>query len=397
MLLLVAGLLFLLPLAADAQEEGAGSDSVLSAEQIESLHDQLSAEPDSADSDLWEEYQRYRDKDEMQGTGERVKVGDSVEVEASEHIRGSVVSVGGRTIVRGYVDGDAVAIGGDVILYDGAVVEGDAVSVGGRVRVEGDARVRGEQVSISIPSPFHFAYGMDTEDLERGFGFISLGISIGYLIVGLLLAYLLYAIAGHRMDVISRRVEAEPGQSFLIGILGSLGTPVALLLATILLTITIIGLILLPVLLIVWWLLVFAGFVAVCVAVGRRLAHARDSDASLGRARSPYFYILVGFLTVHVFWILAAVFETLGSSFGVLSLICNILGAIVLTFANTLGFGAVLLCRFGTQLPGGGPAFIPAPARPGSPVPDSSASAMSPPPPPPPPGEGPPPEGDRLS
>ncbi len=380
--LLPVGALLLIPLVASAQDTAA--DSVLSAEEIESLHEQLDA-ADTTESDLWEEYQQYRDRDDLHASGERVKVGDSVEVDASERIRGSVVSIGGRTIVSGHVEGDAVAIGGDVILRSGAVVEGDAVSVGGRVRRESGVRVMGEQVSVTIPSPFSFSHDFDYDDYnDWSFGAISMGFTLGYLLIGLLLTYLLYAIASHRLDVVSRRVDAEPGQSFLVGILGSLGAPVAMILATVLLTITIIGLLLVPVLLFVWWLLGFAGFAAVALAVGRRLGHLRDGAASLGRSRSPYFYILLGFLALHGFWILSSVFDLFGSALGVLSLICSILGAIVLTFANTLGFGAVLLCRFGTQLPGGGPAFVPA-----SSAASSAASSTGPPtpPPPPPPGE----------
>ena len=56
-------------------------------------------------------------------------------------------------------------------------------------------------------------------------------------VVGVLLALLAYAIAGRRLDVASRRAEVEPGQSFLVGLLGAFGTPLAVIIGSLLLAI----------------------------------------------------------------------------------------------------------------------------------------------------------------
>lgn len=393
--LVVLGLLMLVPLTAQAQ------DSVLTAEQIESLDAQLDHDTnvDNQDqrlevgapdrkSDLWEEYQRYRDKDDIRTSGELVKIGDSVTVSENERINGDVVSIGGSVDIFGYVDGDVVAIGGDVRLHDGAEVGGDAVSVGGQVREMGDAHVHGEKVSISIPIPGNWSWDLGLDRANRRTSqFFSAGFSLVFLLVGLLLVFLFQAIGGRRMDVMSRRIEAEPGQSFLIGILGAFGTPLAALIATILLAITIVGLLLVPVLGIFIWILMFGGFVALLLAVGRRIAHARSDDEMLAGTRSPYYYLLIGFVAVNFFGILASVFELLGGGFlSAIAVLFDVINLFVLLFAVTLGYGGLLLSRFGSQLPGGSPAFVPA----GTAAAAGAAGAVAgfadvmPPPPPPP-------------
>lgn len=396
--LLVLGLLLLFPLAARAQ------DSVLTTEQLESLDSQFSdtdttdeigsADDGKRDDSLWEEYQQYSNRDDEEHTsGERVKIGDEVVVWENEHIRGDVVSVGGRVTVHGYVEGDVVAIGGDVVLHEGAEVEGDVVSVGGRVRDLGSARVHGEKVSVNIPLPLNWNWTSRDSNFSLGLpNFVSVGFNLGFLFVGLLLALLAYAVSGRRIDVMSRRVEAEPGQSFLVGMLGAFGTPLAIVIAAILLAITFIGILLIPVLLIFVWVVAFGGFVAVILAVGRRLSELRQKE--LQATRSAYQSILIGFVGLHAFGLLGSLFELGGGFFMTLAVLCEVLQAFVLLFACTLGYGALLLSRFGTQLPSADVAFAGAgqlsastpmygsgPAAPGTSPPPIPGS---PPPPPPP-------------
>ena len=54
-------------------------------------------------------------------------------VQASEHLPGDVASYHGALQISGTVDGNAAAIGGDVVLLPGGHVRGDALSVGGQV------------------------------------------------------------------------------------------------------------------------------------------------------------------------------------------------------------------------------------------------------------------------
>ena len=377
--LLFAGLLVLAPLA-QAQSRHASKDSVLTKKQMDSVKRQLD-EPDTATgSKLWEEYKEYRDDSKDDGshhaTGERVKVGDSVVVEEDERILGDVVSIGGDVVVKGVVEGDVVSVGGDVEVHDAAEVKGDAVSVGGRVEKSDGAVVRGETVSVNVPIP---VWRLKGPEFHKPSCF-SIGWKVAFFVVGLLLVLLFNAVAGDRLDVVSRRVETEPGQSFLIGLLGTFGTPIAIVIATVLLVITVIGILLIPVLLILVWLMMLGGFAATAIAVGRRAGAGRGASDVLRPARSSYVNLLIGFAALHAFLILSAVIGCLPADLGPLGILLAVLGWCVIAFATTVGYGAVLLSRLGKQaaLPGMG-----MPGSSGRPAPPPAASWPSPPPPPP--------------
>lgn len=406
---LVAGaatVLGLALLAATAAAQGGAADTVLSRSQRESLERQLEA-PDSTKGEaLWEEYQKYRDRDreDLETTGERVKVGDSVEVLAGELVEGDVVSIGGDVEVMGVVDGDVVAVGGSVILRDGAVVEGDAVSVGGRVQEEGSAVVRGEKVSVNVPIPM---WGLRNHGVGLpGFTPSFLGWKLGLVAIGLVLVLLFNAVAGQRLDVVSRRIEAEPGQSFLIGLLGAFGTPIAMLVAFLLLAITVVGLLLFPVLLILLWLVMLGGFAAVSIAVGRRMTRAGEDPAALTPASGSYRNLAAGFLVLHAFLILGMILSSLQwGPMQPIGVLIGVLGFFVVVFGTIMGYGAALLSRLGTQTPAGPawggtppPAFgapLPPPMPPPMPgpmpgaapgaTPGAAPPALTPPPPPVPP------------
>jgi hypothetical protein len=399
---LIAALLLALAPSAFAQ-----SADTLSQEDLESIDRQLGdgAEPVPADtsegSDLWEEYQRYktpdRDDDDWTTTGERVEIGSDVSVSEGERVRGDVVSIGGDVTVSGKVDGDAVAIGGSVILLEGAEIEGDAVSVGGRVREMGDATVHGQKVSINIPMPLGwFRIDHKGGDIDiRPHRAMKVVWGIAILLLSLLFAFAFNAVFRSRMEVVSRRIEAEPGQSFLVGLLGAFGTPLALLIVSVLLAITFIGILLIPVLLVLVVALGWAGFVAVCLAVGRRIARMRAGEDALVGERGSNQDLLVGFLVISMFGIAAFLLNLISESLGPLSFLFDTLDTFIFFFAATLGYGALLLSRLGAQLPGGIPAFVtnrpwhqpsPPPAVPPSPgtMPAEYPPGVPPPPPGPP-------------
>src|SRR5688572_31417770 len=58
----------------------------------------------------------------------------SVEITAGQTREGTVAVARGDLAVRGRVNGDAIAVHGDVIVYPGGSVGGNAIAVDGRVR-----------------------------------------------------------------------------------------------------------------------------------------------------------------------------------------------------------------------------------------------------------------------
>lgn len=74
---------------------------------------------------------------------ERITTGEDYTVPAQTFIHSSVVVFGGNITVRGEINRSAVAVGGDVLVADGAVIRDHAVSIGGDARLEPEARVYG--------------------------------------------------------------------------------------------------------------------------------------------------------------------------------------------------------------------------------------------------------------
>lgn len=74
-------------------------------------------------------------------------VGTDLTVEASEFIRGYVLSFGGDVHVNGEVNRSVVCVGGDAYIEDGGVVRGSVVSLGGKVHKNENATVYGDLYS----------------------------------------------------------------------------------------------------------------------------------------------------------------------------------------------------------------------------------------------------------
>jgi hypothetical protein len=357
-------------------------------DELDRQIDRAQRDSTTPNTELWEEYQRNTRDDDLRHSTERVEIGGSIRVEKDEYIEGDVVAVGGKVTVLGQVEGDVVAVGGDVVLEDGARIEGDAVAVGGKVRESGSAEVLGERVSVDIPFAnldWAGGWGGWHGDVHKARWF-SFSWDIAFLLAALLVSLLIYALAGKRLDVVSRRIDEQPGQSFLIGLLGACATPFALLFTSILLIVTIIGILLVPVLVICVGAMIASGFVAAALTVGRRLVAARQKGGELGPVRGAYFHILVGFLALSALDIVSTLLDLGGPVLAPFSLLVGVLGLFILTFASILGYGALMTSRFGTER-----ALATAPPM----GPRPSFAQASPPPPPPPPPIPPAPEAPR--
>ena len=361
------------PAAPPAPEE---PKSPLTEEQRRDLEKQI-----EENQKLLEEYHEHSVPSDSALAGEhsydeRVEIGGGIVINTDEVITGDVVAVGGNVEVHGKVLGDAVAVGGRVHVFPEASVRGDAVAVGGKVRIEEGGEVIGERVSVDIGLPLSgMSWGRDHDlggfEKPRFWGIFANLIFIG---ATLLLALLFFAIAGRRIDVISRRVEAQPGQSFLIGLLGAFATPIATVITVVLLAITIIGIFLIPVLFLLEILMFGAGFLGVALAVGRRILAARRGAGDLAPARSPYFLLTIGFLALHGLCFLGSLLGSTGMP--ILPGIFKGFGIFTLIFSMFVGYGALLLSRFGTTLPG--PALPPIPPPPVPPTPQFPPSSPPP-------------------
>ncbi len=96
---------------------------------------------------------RHRERDEevdSMSTSRRSRISESAvtfsgntSIEPSDTIKGNVVVKGGTLTVTGLVDGDALAINGDIVVKDDGRITGNARAINGKVLKEGKGAVDG--------------------------------------------------------------------------------------------------------------------------------------------------------------------------------------------------------------------------------------------------------------
>ncbi len=88
--------------------------------------------------------------------GDLIVFGGDVTLEKGSQVKGSVMVTGGEANIAGEVKGDVVVFGGDLELESTALVKGDAAVFGGELEIEKGAVVKGELIEGMgrFPLPF---------------------------------------------------------------------------------------------------------------------------------------------------------------------------------------------------------------------------------------------------
>ena len=343
-----------------------------------------------------------------------VRFGEDIVIPADKVIDGDVVAIGGDVTVYGRVKGDCVSVGGTVNVKDKGVVEGDAVSMGGGVATSDSASVGGSNVSLGSPWTHSHAFW----PMVGLFGAVGTGIWLVHTLVRLaltvFLAWLALLLARERMVYAVDTMYARFGRSFLWGLAGFAGSLVALPTAIVLLilvgaiaiailAITIIGIPVAIVLLlglvlgIIGLVLglvvaVFLGFLNGAMFLGQRVL-GRTTE----RGKNPLLAIAVGVLLITALKVAGKLIGVLGLIvFHPIAIALGIATGALAAILTIAGFGAMMQTRFargphGEGLPSGAwwprrrpsPAAAPAGA-PGvvSEAPVTGAAPVTPPPPP---------------
>ncbi len=299
------------------------------------------------------------DKDEM--ADDAVAVGGSVDVEGE--VRHDVTAVGGPVRIEGTVGGDVVSVGSSVYLGPHAVVEGDISSIGGTVHRDEGAVIHGSSHEVGM-----FPFGRNRRFREGpiwsghwGFwGGVSdfLG-SLMNLVFMALLTCLVVLVARRPLERVDRVLTAQPWPSAAVGLASSIFFWPLFIVVTILLAITIVGCVLFllyPFLLLYVGLLVLLGYTTVAYRLGRLLEGRFNRGFG-----SPYAATLTGVVALQVWRVLGGLFGMLPWPLGIISFMFSLFGVILVTAATVVGFGAVVLSRFGLE-----PGYWP---RRGAPVP----------------------------
>lgn len=282
-------------------------------------------------------------------SGDRVRIFGDVSVAADERISGQAVAVLGSVRVDGEVGDQVVAVLGSIDLGPNAVVRGDVVSVGGRVRRAEGAQIRGGVTEISFADPnirVNFHPFIDWGGLHRfnGFGAIPrlLGTAIRFLLLVLLTSIAL-VVARPMVEASAQRVSDNPVQATLVGIAAQILLLPALILTTVVLAISIIGiplLFLLPFALLVLLLLALVGFSGTVFAVGQWMRRR------LGLAPTSFGDIVLGVMVILLPVLLARLMALGGWPVTPLVVLLLVIGFTVEFLAWSSGFGAVLTNGF---------------------------------------------------
>lgn len=248
-----------------------------------------------------------------------VKFGD-LSVAKEMEVR-DAVAIGGDVTVDGKVERNVVAVGGSVFLTSKAMIGGDAVSLGGTIEQEEGAWVQGRIMELAFPNLASLS-GALSSDKWRDLFWIFRGISFLTSLAFLVLALLIVLLIPRPVGIISANIEKDPLRAGGWGLLGVLLiAPLAFLL-----TLSIVGILLIPLEILFVISAGILGYVAVAQLLGKKITIA------LKRPNQPI--IRETLLGLILLWIIGWI---------------PFLGWLVKSIAGLLGLGGVIASLLGLR------------------------------------------------
>jgi hypothetical protein len=140
--------------------------------------------------------------------------GKNIVIEEDMRVNSDIQAFGGNITVKGTVNGDVLAVGGDIYISSTGMVKGNAVAIGGKVKKEEGAKVTGTvtQIGMRIPS-------IVSGSIYR---FIQ-GIILLLILLGLVISGLAVALLPKPLGRITEKLQANPFKSFGVGYIGYFG------------------------------------------------------------------------------------------------------------------------------------------------------------------------------
>jgi hypothetical protein len=205
--------------------------------------------------------ERWRDVVALRGN---VRMGAGSSARQVTAVLGSVELEAGAT-----VDREVVAVGGNVHIAPGAHVGKDAVSVGGEVVIDPGGTVEGQEVSVNVPGIASIlGLAAPSAKVSKAMSpLLTIGQILAKFVVFFLLGLLLLSVAPARLDRVTASLTRSPVRDVLVGLLGTVAMPVL----TVLLVVTVVGILLVPVQLIAILVAAILGYTALALLIGRAL------------------------------------------------------------------------------------------------------------------------------
>ncbi|PJA29316.1 MAG: hypothetical protein CO189_02635 [candidate division Zixibacteria bacterium CG_4_9_14_3_um_filter_46_8] len=259
----------------------------------------------------------------------QVTTGKTKIIEEAEEIEHDIIVLGSDVIVRGAVDGDILAINGDITVTSTGRVNGDVSSIGGKIEKESGAVIRGEIVETPI-------YGLKRPDIS--FPSPLLIISALFLLFALVAA----SLAPKNVGKVQLMIIKGTLKSLLLGYVYFLALPFVI----VILAITIIGI---PVAILVLPLLICAalilGFAAFSIIVGEKFLEMINTPE-----KSPLFSVLLGATLCQAVFVVGALITIFGGFVGGIGKVFEIVGLVVFVLVIIpISFGASITTFLGTR------------------------------------------------
>ena len=253
-------------------------------------------------------------------TNSIVKINSDVVIEEGTKVH-HVIVLGGQITVNGTVEQHVVAIGGSAVLTRTATVGGDVFVLGGIIAMGKGADVRGTLTEINS-SNISDAISNLLSDNWEGWSWLFAVFSVVVFFATLIIAILIVLLIPKPILTIADGITLHTYRAAIAGFIGLLMiAPVAVLL-----TLSVIGIVLIPLQIVVVACAAVFGFVAVAqILVKRILVLAKKPDQSL--LRQTFWGLLV-------LWIIGWV---------------PYIGWMMKVLAIVLGMGGVMITRFGAK------------------------------------------------
>lgn len=240
---------------------------------------------------------------------QRFGFGQAMRVDEGERVD-TIVTIGGDLTVLGEVEDDAVVVGGTLELGPHARIGGDAVAVGGSIVAAEGATIGGDRTVVDS------AFGR-----ERNFELGPVGVGFAtffQVLASFLVSALIVAFAPRRVRSVATLMRARPGVAALFGL------AILLLFVPLLgaLTISIVGIPLIPVVIMLLAAVLVFGMAALALSLGYAMPFYSEQRSAMGA-------LVIGYLLI-----------------AVVSLIPWV-GVIVVPLAGLFAAGAVLASWFG--------------------------------------------------
>lgn len=260
--------------------------------------------------------------------GDIVVFGGMVTLEQGATVDGDLALTGGSLEVYGTLNGDLVSTGGFVHLHDGAEINGDITRIGGNLVQDAGSEVNGNIITttnsgIQVPeNGFDFSRMREAFKPIRNF-FGSIFQALAFAIIAIIVAL----VAPNGTDRLAKTIRSNFALCLGMGALGF----IVVFLGSFLFAITLIGIPLAILVLIAFSIMLVFGWIGLGLELGKRMEKLFKTTWSSSIATG------LGTLTLSLAMALIGWIPCLGW--------------LVVILVAMVGFGSVVLTRFGTRLP----------------------------------------------